>query len=104
MMPQAIEVEALEAVEISEAVEASENQHRLAVLANDTRARIKRGTLDIYHIGANLLEAQSLLGHGNFLPWIATEFDMSQSSAYRFMEVGRAFQDKLPNFGNFEKE
>ena len=109
MTTETIEVKALtavelstELVEISEAVEASENQHRLVVLANDTRTRIKRGTLDIYHIGANLLEAQSLLGHGDFLPWIATEFDMSQSSAYRFMEVGRAFQDKLPNLGNFE--
>lgn len=45
-------------------------RQRLAVLAEDTRTRMKRSALDIYHIGANLLEAQGLLAHGEFLPWI----------------------------------
>jgi FtsZ-binding cell division protein ZapB len=77
-------------------------QQRLAVLAEDTRTRMKRSALDIYHIGANLLEAQELLPHGEFLGWIKAEFGMSKSSAYRFIDVGRAFQDKLPILGSLE--
>jgi len=77
-------------------------RERLAVLAEDTRTRMKRSALDIYHIGANLLEAQNLLAHGEFLGWIKAEFGMSKSSAYRFMDVGRAFQDKLPKMGSLE--
>lgn len=77
-----------------------DKQQRLVVLAEDTRTRMKRTALDLYHIGANLLEAQELLEYGEFLPWIQTEFGMSKSSAYRFMDVARTFKDKLPNLGN----
>ncbi len=77
-------------------------QQRLAVLAEDTRTRMKRSALDIYHIGANLLEAQDLLAHGEFLPWIEAEFGMGKSSAYKFMSVAKAFQGKFPQNGNLE--
>jgi len=75
-------------------------QQRLAVLAEDTRTRMKRSALDIYHIGANLLEAQDLLAHGEFLPWIKAEFGMGKSSAYKFMNVAKAFPGKFPQNGN----
>ncbi len=77
-------------------------QQRLAVLAEDTRTRMKRSALDIYHIGANLMEAQNLLAHGEFLPWIEAEFDMSQRSAYKFMNVAKAFQGKFAQNANLE--
>lgn len=77
-------------------------QQRLAVLAEDTRTRMKRSALDIYHIGANLLEAQNLLAHGEFLPWIQAEFDMSQRSAYKFISVAKAFQGKFAQNANLE--
>ncbi len=77
-------------------------QQRLAVLAEDTRTRMKRSALDIYHIGANLLEAQDLLAHGEFLPWIEAEFGMGKSSAYKFINVAKAFQGKFPQNGNLE--
>jgi len=77
-------------------------RERLAVLAEDTRTRMKRSALDIYHIGANLLEAQNLLAHGEFLPWIKAEFDMSQRSAYKFMNVAKAFQGKFAQNANLE--
>ena len=77
-------------------------QQRLAVLAEDTRTRMKRSALDIYHIGANLLEAQYLLAHGEFLPWIKAEFDMSQRSAYKFIGVAKAFQGKFAQNANLE--
>lgn len=106
---QTIEVKASEAIEVSEAVEIltepaelSEDQKRLVVLAEDTRTRMKRTGLDIYHIGANLLEAQRLLAHGEFLPWIGSQFDMSQRSAYKFMSVAKAFQGKFAQNANFE--
>lgn len=77
-------------------------RQRLAVLAEDTRTRMKRSALDIYHIGANLLEAQNLLAHGEFLPWIEAEFDMSQRSAYKFISVAKAFQGKFAQNANLE--
>lgn len=77
-------------------------RQRLAVLAEDTRTRMKRSALDIYHIGANLLEAQELLTHGEFLPWIEAEFGMGKSSAYKFINVAKAFQGKFPQNGNLE--
>ncbi|WP_425497642.1 DUF3102 domain-containing protein [Hoeflea ulvae] len=33
------------------------------------------------------------IGHGNFLPWIEKEFDMSERTARRFMEVSRVYGD-----------
>ena len=75
-------------------------RQRLAVLAEDTRTRMKRSALDIYHIGANLLSAQNLLAHGEFLPWIQAEFDMSQRSAYKFISVAKAFQGKFAQNAN----
>lgn len=77
-------------------------QERLKALAKDIRMRMKRSTEDIYHIGVNLLEAQELLPHGEFLPWIQAEFEMGKSTAYNFMNVARAFKDNFPNFGNLQ--
>mgnify|MGYP004612202249 CR=1 FL=1 len=79
-----------------------DKRQRLKVLAEDTRTRMKRSAMDIYHIGANLLEAQGLLAHGEFLPWIEAEFDMSQRSAYKFINVAKAFQGKFAQNANLE--
>lgn len=83
-------------------IEVSDKQQRLEELAEDTRTRMKRSALDICHIGANLLEAQGLLPHGGFLPWIEAEFGMGKSSAYKFINVAKAFQGKFPQNGNLE--
>ena len=78
----------------------AEKQQRLAILAEDTRRRLKRSALDIYYIGLNLLEAQNITAHGEFLPWLRREFGMGKTSAYEFIHVASAFSAKLPIIGN----
>ncbi|MBN3944679.1 MAG: DUF3102 domain-containing protein [Nostoc sp.] len=77
-----------------------EKQQRLAILAEDTRRRLKRSAMDIYCIGVNLLEAQKITEHGEFLPWLRQEFGMGKTSAYEFIHVARAFESKIPIIGN----
>ncbi|MEH2047741.1 hypothetical protein [Nostoc sp.] len=77
-----------------------EKQQRLAILAEDTRRRLKRSAMDIYCIGVNLLEAQKISGHGEFLPWLRQEFGMGKTSAYEFIHVARAFESRIPIIGN----
>ncbi|MEH2333475.1 hypothetical protein [Nostoc sp.] len=77
-----------------------EKQQRLAILAEDTRCRLKRSAMDIYCIGVNLLEAQKISEHGEFLPWLRQEFGMGKTSAYEFIHVARAFESRIPIIGN----
>lgn len=77
-----------------------EKQQRLAILAKDTQQRLKRSALDIYCIGINLLEAQKIIDHGQFLPWLRQEFGMGKTSAYEFINVAKAFESKFPIIGN----
>jgi len=77
-----------------------EKQQYLANLAEDTRRRLKRSAMDIYCIGLNLLEAQKITEHGEFLPWLQQEFGMGKTSAYEFINVAKAFESKFPIIGN----
>ncbi|AUB35496.1 Protein of unknown function DUF3102 [Nostoc flagelliforme CCNUN1] len=77
-----------------------EKQQRLTSLAEDTRRRLKRSATDIYYIGLNLLEAQNIIEHGQFLPWLQQEFGMGKTSAYEFINVAKAFESKFPIIGN----
>ncbi|WP_445627713.1 DUF3102 domain-containing protein [Nostoc sp. DSM 114167] len=77
-----------------------EKQQRLTTLAEDTRRRLKRSATDIYCIGLNLLEAQNLIEHGQFIPWLRQEFGMGKTSAYEFINVAKAFESKFPIIGN----
>jgi hypothetical protein len=77
-----------------------DKQQHLTILAEDTRSRLKRSAMDIYYIGLNLLEAQRIIDHGQFLPWLRQEFGMSKTSAYEFIHVAEAFESKFPIIGN----
>lgn len=77
-----------------------EKQQRLTTLAEDTRRRLKRSALDVYCIGLNLLEAQNIIEHGQFLAWLRQEFRMGKTSAYEFINVAKAFESKFPIIGN----
>jgi Protein of unknown function (DUF3102) len=77
-----------------------EKQQHLSALAEDTRSRLKRSAMDIYCIGFNLLEAQKIIEHGEFLPWLRQEFGMGKTSAYEFIHVAKAFESKFPIIGN----
>lgn len=62
---------------------------------------MKRTAEDIVEIGRDLKEVKEKLDHGQFLPWIESEFGMSQQTASNFMRVAEQFADKLPIIGNF---
>lgn len=61
--------------------------------ARAIHARLKRTAEDIIAIGQDLIEVKAELGLGNFESWLRTEFDMSQRSAERFMQVSERFKD-----------
>ncbi len=68
--------------------------------ASDIRGLLRRSAADIWNIGKSLSEVKQMLEHGKFIGWIESEFDMSQTSAKRFMQVYRAF--KTPNLGDMK--
>jgi hypothetical protein len=52
---------------------------------------MRRTAEDVIEIGKALIRQKQQLPHGMFLPWIATEFDMHEQSARRFMQVADRF-------------
>lgn len=66
--------------------------------AQAIHARLKRTAEDIIAIGRDLIEVKARLGHGEFIPWLRSEFDMSIDSAQDFMRVARRFENKNWNF------
>ena len=60
---------------------------KLMELADEIRALSKQTRESVIAIGNKLIEAKELVGHGNFLPWIETEFKWSESTANNFMQV-----------------
>lgn len=53
-----------------------------------------RSAEDIIAIGQDLLAAKEQLLHGQFGEWLTAEFDMTQMTAVRFMQVAQRFGDK----------
>lgn len=64
----------------------------------EIKSLLRRTAQDIIDIGKKLSEVKQELGHGQFLDWLRTEFDWSESAARKFMQVHRKF--KTVNFTN----
>ncbi len=62
----------------------------------EIKSLLRRTAQDIIDIGEKLSEVKQELGHGQFLDWLRTEFDWSESAARKFMQVYRKF--KAVNF------
>ncbi len=62
--------------------------------ADETRGLLKRTAQNILAIGRNLQEVKERLPHGQFLPWLQTEFAMSERHARNFMHVAARFENK----------
>jgi hypothetical protein len=95
--------------EVSFDYEALDEATRTYVLrkTDETHGLMKRTAENIIKIGQNLLAVQKSLRAANdrknglFLSWLQAEFSMSQTAAYRFMQVATKFADKkLPNLGS----
>ena len=65
--------------------------------ANSIKLRLKRTVEDIIEIGRELTAVKDELPHGQFLPWIAAEFEMSDQTAQNFMNVCSRFGQKPNN-------
>lgn len=76
-------------------LEASKRLH-IQTMAEDIRIRMKRTAEDIIAIGRDLIEVKSELDHGLFQKWLQAEFEMSDSTATKFMQVATRFADVLP--------
>ena len=71
--------------------------------AERIKLRLKRTVEDIIEIGRELTAIKAELPHGQFLPWIAAEFEMERQTASNFMSVYEKFGDgKFPIIGNFK--
>jgi len=57
------------------------------------KLRMKRTAEDIIEIGKDLISIKEKLSHGDFLPWIKSEFEMSEPTAKRLMSVARRFPE-----------
>lgn len=62
--------------------------------AERIRLRLKRTVEDIIEIGRELTEVKAELPHGQFLPWIEAEFEMTARTAQSFMDVYDRFGGK----------
>lgn len=68
--------------------------------AQAIHARLKRTAEDIIAIGQDLLEVKEWLEHGQFKPWLQSEFQMSYPTAVNFMRVADRFGKNI-NFIHF---
>ncbi len=71
-----------------------QEQAELSALAERVRGRLQRTASDIIAIGADLIQAKALLGHGSFGAWLDAEFSLSRRSAEQFMAAARRFGAK----------
>jgi hypothetical protein len=70
--------------------------------AERVKMRLKRTAEDIVEIGRELTDVKERLPHGQFLPWIQSEFEMSLPTATRFMQASEKFGGKFVNLTNFK--
>ena len=64
---------------------------------DETHLLLKRTAENILAIGLILQEIKEHLPHGQFLPWLQTEFGMSRMTANHFMQVADKFAGKCTN-------
>jgi hypothetical protein len=76
---------------------AKTNDEFLREAAARIRQRMARTAKDIVEIGRELIAVRDRVGRGNFLPWIAREFGMSDQTAYRFIHVAKNMADQIPH-------
>lgn len=69
-------------------------QTEIKLASERIKMRMKRTAEDIIEIGKDLIAVKARLPHGQFLPWIQTEFEMTQKTAVRFMQVAERFSGK----------
>lgn len=67
----------------------------------EIKALIHRTTRNLLEIGQKLLEVKERLGHGRFGEWLAAEFEASQDTAERLINIAKRLGD-IPHNAEFE--
>jgi hypothetical protein len=80
----------------------AENVAEIDSLILRIRASRRRHVEAVHDVGADLLRAKELLGHGNFLPWLQAEFRWSERTANNYMAIARFFRGKTANFADLD--
>jgi hypothetical protein len=57
------------------------------VITDELHAALRRETADILTIGRLLSEAKEKIPHGEWLPWLKTEFSMSERSVQKYVKA-----------------
>jgi Protein of unknown function (DUF3102) len=73
----------------------------IGLIAEQLQVVMKREAADIIEIGDLLLEAKDQLEHGEWLPWLKTNFGPSTTTAENYMAAAR-FAAKIPNVVNLK--
>jgi DNA repair exonuclease SbcCD ATPase subunit len=66
------------------------------------KLRMKRTAEDIIEIGKDLIAIKEKLPHGQFLPWIDSEFGLTDKTAQNFMNVTERFGGKSEIISDFK--
>ena len=67
----------------------------------EIKALVKRTTSNLLEIGGKLLEVKERLGHGRFGEWLKREFELSQDTAERLINIAKNLRD-IPHGAEFE--
>lgn len=65
----------------------------IEVITDEILDAQRRGGQAVLDIGRGLLEAKSMLPHGEWLPWINTRIGYSEKTAQNFMRLAREFSN-----------
>ena len=73
----------------------------ISIRTIEIKALIHRTNRNLLEIGQKLIEVKQHLGHGNFGAWLKSEFDWSQDTAERCMNVAKNLPH-IPTGAEFE--
>ena len=79
----------------------SRKKRDIGEIASELQTALKREATDIIAIGGLLIEAQTQLEHGEWLPWLKEHFGSSTSTAENYMAAAK-FAAKFPTVGNLK--
>lgn len=90
LIPEALQDSPLEQSRSEQNIQVSSGQkHKLEVLTVQLRQSLVNPSREIVISGLLLIQAKSLVGHGNFRHWLSENFNMSAKTANRFMSVAQ---------------
>ena len=65
---------------------------------SEIKTLMRRTAQDIIEIGQKLIEVKEKLGHGLFGAWLHTEFEWTQKTAERFVNVAQRFGNRQADY------